>query len=77
MGVVLADKPGALRDQQNTAGRAVIDVLGHLGGDLPRQIGTQPGQQRRGNHRAGLEDIGAGRRLDAIGADRPTIDVAI
>jgi hypothetical protein len=34
LGVVLADKACALRDQQNTAGRAVIDVIGYLGGDL-------------------------------------------
>ncbi len=31
---VQADKACALRDQQNAAGRAVIDVIGYLGGDL-------------------------------------------
>jgi hypothetical protein len=44
LGVVLADEPRTLRNQQNAAGWAVIDVFCDLGGDPPREIGTQPGQ---------------------------------
>jgi hypothetical protein len=36
--IIFADQPRTLRDEQDTPGRAVIDILGHLGGDLPRNI---------------------------------------
>ena len=32
--VVLADETRALRDQKDLAGRAVVDIFGHLGSDL-------------------------------------------
>ena len=75
--VVLADQARALRDQQDLARRAVIDIFGHLGGDLARQIGAQAGDERRGDDRASLQHILACRRLDAIGAGRAAIDVAV
>ena len=47
--VVLADEARPLRDLQEFSGRAVVNVLGHLGGDLAGQIGAQAGDQRCGN----------------------------
>jgi hypothetical protein len=75
--VVLAHKAGALRDQKNLPGRAVIDVLGDLGCDPAGEIRTQPGQQRGGDHRTGLENIGTGKGLNTIRAHRLPIDVAV
>ena len=49
------------------AGRAVVDVLRDLGGDLAGQIGADAGDQRGRNDGAGLHDIG--RRRDSR-ADR-------
>ena len=66
-----------LRDQQESAGRAVIDILGDLRGDLAGQIRPQAGDQCRRDHRAGLEQILAGGWVDAIGADGAAIDVAV
>ena len=77
LGVVLTDQTGTLRDQENLSGRAVVDILGDLGSDLARQVGTQSGDQRRGNHRAGLQHVGTGGRFDAIGTDCATIDIAV
>ena len=67
----------ALRDQQGLAGRAVVNVLGDLRGDLARQVGPDPGDQCRGDHRARLQDIRTGRRFDAVGTDGATVDGAI
>ena len=57
LAVVGADQLRALRDEEILAGRAVIDVLGHLGGDLARQIGTNAGDERRRNDSARLHDV--------------------
>src|SRR5690606_10593939 len=67
--IILADDARSLRDQQQAAGRAVIDVLGHLGRDLAGQIGTDAGDKRRRDHRPGLKDIGRCRWCDAIRGD--------
>ena len=40
--VVDADELRALRDEQISAGRAVVDVLGHLGGDLAGKSERMP-----------------------------------
>jgi hypothetical protein len=48
-----------------------------LRGDLTRQIRTQARQERRRNHRTRLQDIGAGRGIDTIGADGAPIHIAI
>lgn len=46
---VLADQPRALRDEQNAPGRAVVDMLRDLGGDLARQVGSDAGDEGRGD----------------------------
>jgi hypothetical protein len=53
--VVLADQPGALRYQQDAAGRSVIDGLGDLSGDLAGQIGADAGDERGRNDGPGLQ----------------------
>jgi len=75
--VVLAQQPGPLRDDQDSAGRAVIDVLGDLGGDLPRQVGADARDQRGGDDGARLQHIRRCRRHDAIGRDDASIDSGI
>ena len=69
----MADQLRALRDQQIFAGRTVIDRFGHLGGDLARQVRTDARDQRGGDHRAGLDDIGRGFGLEPVGADRSPV----
>ena len=71
--VVLADQPRSLRQEQDAAGRAVIDILRHLRRDLAGQIGADAGDERGGNHRPGLKDVRRRRSNDAIGRDRPAI----
>src|SRR3546814_15040212 len=44
--VVIADQPRSLRHQQDSAGRAIIDILGDLRGDLAGKVGSQAGDQR-------------------------------
>ncbi len=77
LAVINADQPRALRDQQRAAGRTVIDVLGNLGGDLPREIGADAGDQRGGNDRARLHDEGRRRLGEPVGAGRAAIDRGI
>src|SRR6266481_184953 len=57
LAVIDADELRALRDEQEPAARAVIDVLGHLRGDLAGKIGTNAGDECSRNHRAGLDNI--------------------
>ena len=64
--IILPDQPRALRDEQDAAGNAVIDILGDLRRDRPGKIGTQPGDERRRNDRAGLQNIGACCRLQPL-----------
>jgi hypothetical protein len=75
--VILPDEARTLRDQQDFAGRAVINILGYLGGDLSGQIGVQPGDEGRRDDRAGLNDISACRRLNAVRAGGAPIDGAV
>ena len=75
--VVLADQTRALRDQQELAGRAVVHILGDLGGHLARQVGTQAGDQRCWDNGAGLQHVGARGGHNAIGADGASIDIAV
>ena len=58
--VVFAEEPRALRDQEVAAGGTVKDVGGDLRGDLARQVGAEPGDERGRNDGAGLEDEGTG-----------------
>ena len=51
--VVAADQARALRDQENPPGHAVLDILRHLRGGEPRQVGVQPGDE------AGADDTPA------------------
>ena len=67
--VVLADELRALRDEQKFPGRAVIDLFGHLGGDLSRQIGADAGDERGGNDGARLHDVGRRGLGEPIGTD--------
>src|SRR5262252_1520877 len=77
LAVIGADELRALRDQQELAARAVIDVLGHLCGDLAGKIGTNAGDEYGRNHSAGLDHVAGSRIFQAIGADRLAIDGAI
>src|SRR6185312_4815232 len=65
--VVLANHAGALWDEQDLAGRAVINILRYLGGDLAGQIGSDAGDQRGRNQRTRLKDIRRCWGRDAIG----------
>src|SRR3546814_1798576 len=60
-----------VRLKQQAPGCAVIDILGDLRGDQPRQIGTQPGDQAGRDHAAGGQRIRRWRR-----GERVRIDVA-
>ncbi len=62
-----------MRNEQDAAGDAVIDVGRHLGGDLPRKVGTDAGDKRCGHDAAGLNDVGRGRRGQALDAHRARI----
>src|SRR5260370_30877389 len=53
--VVGADKLRALRDEEIFPGRAVVDVLGDVRGDLSGQIGADPSGGRRRMDLTGLE----------------------
>ena len=75
--VVLPDQARALRDQKDLSRRAVIDIFRHLCGDLAGQVGAQAGDQRGGDHRARLQNVFAGRRLDAVRAGGAPIDGAV
>ena len=66
---VLTDDARSLRDQEQAAGRAVIDVLGHLRRDLARKVGTDAGDERGRDHGPGLKDVGRCRRRDTIRRD--------
>jgi hypothetical protein len=71
--VVFADEARALRDQEQAAGRAVIDILGDLRGDLAGQVRADAGDQRGGDDRSCLQEPGRGRGLDAVGGDGPAV----
>ncbi len=70
LAVIFADQPRPLRDEQDTARRAVIDVGRHLGGNLTGKIGTDAGDKRSRNDAAGLHDVGRGRPHQALDAHR-------
>ena len=73
----MADQLRALRDQQVFAGRAVVDRLRHLGGDLARKIGTNAGDERGRDDRAGLHDIGRGLGFEPVRTDRALVGRSI
>src|SRR5215471_395302 len=77
LAVIGTDELGPLWDQQEPAARAVIDVLGHLCGDLAGKIGTNAGDECSGNHSAGLDHVAGSRIFQAIWADDLAIDGAI
>ncbi len=52
--IVLADDTRALRDQEQAAGRTVIDILRHLHGDLAGKIGADAGDKRGRDDGPGL-----------------------
>ena len=64
VGIIVADQPRALGDEQDAAGDAVIDRFGHLRGDLTRKIRADPGDEGSRNDAARLQDMGARRRFD-------------
>ena len=65
-GVILADDARSLRDQEQRACRAVIDILRDLRGDLARQIRTDAGNHCSRDHGPCLKDIGRCWRHDPI-----------
>ena len=60
-------------DQEIFAGRAVIDRLSHLRGDLTGQIGANARDGRCWNHSAGLHDIRRGLGIEPVGTDRALV----
>jgi hypothetical protein len=68
-GVILTDEAGALRDEENVSGRAVMDVFRHLSRDLAWEVGTDAGDERGGNDGASLKHVGRRRRPNAIRRD--------
>src|SRR3546814_13088339 len=60
-------------NEQNAAGRAVIDVLGDLRSNLAREVRSNSRDQCGGNDAPGLNDIGRHRRNQALGAFRRPI----
>ena len=77
LGVVLPDQARALRDQQEFAGRAVIDILGNLCGDLAGQIRSQTVISDAGITAPACSTYWLAGGWIAIGADGASIDVAI
>src|SRR3546814_7535881 len=77
LSVVIADQPRSLRHQQDSAGRAIIGILGDLRGDLAGKVGSQAGDQRGRYDAPGLQHIGRSRRRQPLGAGRVPIDVAV
>lgn len=77
LAVILADQAGALRDQQMAPGRAVIDVLRDLRGDLAGKIGLDAGNQRGGDHGSSLHDIGRRFLLYAVGTVRASVSFGV
>ena len=77
LGVIDADEFCALRDKQEAPRRAVVNVFGHLRGDLAGKVGTDAGgidrrrlaRERRGGRRCGGRGRGQSRRrmFDHIG----------
>src|SRR3546814_20735696 len=65
--VILTDESCALRNEQDATGRTVIDILRHLRGDLPREVGADTGDQRRRNDAPALEDVGRAGSTNAFG----------
>ena len=59
LAVVTADQSRALRNQQRATRRRIKDGIGHLRGDLPRQIRAEARDECRGNkgdlYRRGIE----------------------
>ena len=58
LAVIFADEAGALGDQQHASGRTVVDILRHLGGNLPWKVGLDAGEKRGGDYAACLHHIG-------------------
>ncbi|KIU01282.1 hypothetical protein QU38_02320, partial [Staphylococcus aureus] len=56
--IIFADQPCALRDEQDSAGDAVIDVLRHLSGDLAGKVRPDAGDERGRDDTASLDDVG-------------------
>src|ERR1700693_248997 len=74
LAVVEPNELRSLRDQQKPAGWAVKNVLGALGVDLPRQVGSDAGDQCRGNDSAGVNHIAGWWIGEASRADRLAIN---
>src|SRR3546814_1578558 len=73
--VVAADQPRALRNEERASGRAVVDALGHLGGDQPRQVGPQPREQARRYDAAGRQQVRRGRRRERVRSEEHTSEL--
>ena len=65
-GVILADDARSLRNQQQRAGRAVIDIFRDLRGDLAGKVRADAGNHRRRDYGPCLKDVGRGWRHDPI-----------
>ena len=66
---VFADNARSLGDEQDLAGRAIIDVLRDLGRYQTGQVRSNAGDERGRDHGPGLKDIGRCRRRNAIRGD--------
>lgn len=74
--VIFPDQPRALRDQQDAAGRTVIDILGDLRGDLPGEIGPDARDEGSRDHAARLKHVLRRGRDDPSRAFRRSLAAA-
>ncbi len=75
--VIFTDDAATLRQEQDAAGRAVIDVFRDLRGDLAGMVGANTGDERGSDYRSCLKDLGRCRGRDAIRRHGAPIDWGI
>ncbi len=62
--VVGADEPRALGDEQQTLCPRVVDIAAHLGHEVARKVGGDPGEEKARDDRAGAERVGRASGLE-------------
>ena len=75
--VVDADEARALGNQQRSARRRVVDIFGHLRGDLTRQIRPHASDKCGRNDGPSLNDIGRCRTGEPVRRRRPAVNRCI
>src|SRR6266478_7405749 len=74
LAIVNADQSCPLRYEEEAPGRAVKDVLGHLGRDLARHIGTNSINERSGDHGPSLDHERRSRLRQSVRTGGSSID---